>query len=241
MIFLLTIILFVNLIYCLYSFTSYLNPGSIFGAGFLLATLMCIWYYSEWNINTLHTETFFIIAMGVPIFTLVCKLVDKPKVYIGETSIKYNFSNKFLWLCIIYQVVVAILTIRALMQVTDTTDLTLALTMFREQKTDESDTYKLPFLIRNLAFLAQALGYYFSYVSARMLVEKKSRKQMSLAFLIFTLGTIISLRGGSRGEFVLNIIGFAISFHLFKIKLAHKKIKLEMRKLINYGLLGVIL
>ena len=239
--FLLTIILFVNLIYCLYSFTSYLNPGSIFGAGFLLATLMCIWYYSEWNINTLHTETFFIIAMGVPIFTLVCKLVDKPKVYIGETSIKYNFSNKFLWLCIIYQVVVAILTIRALIQVTDTTDLTLALTMFREQKTDESDTYKLPFLIRNLAFLAQALGYYFSYVSARMLVEKKSRKQMSLAFLIFTLGTIISLRGGSRGEFVLNIIGFAISFHLFKIKLAHKKIKLKIRKLINYGLLGVIL
>lgn len=241
MIFLLAIILFVNFIYCLYSFASYLNPGSMFGAGFLLASLMCIWYYSEWNINNLHSETFFIIATGVPIFTLVCKLVDKPKVYIEETSVKYNFSNKFLWLCIIYQVIVSFLTIRTLMQVTGSTDLTLALTLFREQKTDESDTYKLPLLVRNLAFLAQALGYYFSYVSARMLVEKKTYKQTSLAFIIFALGTIISLRGGSRGDFVLNIIGFVIFLHIFKIKLVHKKIKLKFRKLIKYGVLGVIL
>lgn len=241
MIYLLAIILFVNFVYCLHGFSTYLNPGSIFGAGFFLASLMCIWYYSEWHLNLLHLETFFILGIGVPLFTIVCKVVDKPTVYIRNSVVEYNFSIRFLWLCIIFQILVFIITIRALMQVTGSSELSLALTMFREQKNDEEEAYQLPLITRNLAFLAQVLGSYFSYISARMITEKKPKKQICLALLIFALGTIISLRGGSRGDFVLNLIGFLMFYHLFEIKLAHKKVKINIKKLIKYSFLGVLL
>ena len=86
---LLVVFFILNLLYSIWRFKVLVNPATLFGLGFAIAGVMCMYFYSKWQMDRFRTDTFYVFFIGTLLYTLTCVLL-KPKTrdYISKEDIE---------------------------------------------------------------------------------------------------------------------------------------------------------
>lgn len=86
----LVVFFILNLLYSICKFKVLVNPATLFGLGFVIASFMCLYFYDEWVMQSFKTETFNIFIIGTLLFTGTCSLLCQKK---GKYICKENIDD----------------------------------------------------------------------------------------------------------------------------------------------------
>lgn len=85
----LVVFFLLNLLYSIWKFKVMINPATLFGLGFAIAGVMCMYFYDEWIMKTFRTDTFYVFFIGTLLFTGTCALMcPKTSDYISKEHIE---------------------------------------------------------------------------------------------------------------------------------------------------------
>lgn len=239
MIELLFIIILINFCFGLRYSTIKANPITIYSAGFLIASIICLIYKKEWQMDTFHIDTFILIGGGISVFSLFSYITYqhlKSKLRNKKLNlIRLQLPSKYIILLIIINIITHYLIYKQIISYSFTDDLGDAIASIdRDFKRGDSE-FELPLLLRNLRFLLECFCYFFMMVLARHLTVYKIDRfslLLSLYILISFFGGFLS---GSRGGSMTMILYFGICYYCIKsrIKSSRKTEKINYFKLIS--------
>ena len=228
-------IILLNFLYGLFRFGSRINPVTILTAGFLVESIVCLLYKSEWGLESFQLKTLILVGGGITVYTCVCALVNRysrPKSVVFLENELWTIKTIYLWVFLVANAVIQYLVYKYTLAYSGGSDLGAALAEIdREAKFGETE-FQLPIVLRNLWFLFSCLNYCILLQLARLLISKKTNKKfwLMLAFAIVSfMGGFLS---GSRNASVSMIVFFIACYTvLLTKKYGKKKLKISFRKI----------
>lgn len=236
-------IILLNFLYGLFRFGSRINPVTILTAGFLVESVVCLLYKSEWGLESFQLKTLILVGGGITVYTCVCALVNrysKPRTVVFLDNEFWTIKTNYLCVFLVANVVIQYLVYKYTLAYSGGSDLGTALAEIdREAKFGESD-FQLPIVLRNLWFLFNCLTYCMLLQLARLFISKKVNKKfwLMLAFTIvsFMGGFLSGSRNASVSMFVFFIACYMV---LLTKKYGKKKLKISFRKIFIFTLAAV--
>lgn len=235
---------------------SILVPSIILNGGMCVATFFAILFYKEWDMQNMSYDTFFIIVGGCTLFTFVSTNIIKKNQIDYEVSFKQeiqlfsqvfrvNNLNRFLKICIVLQIMVAILKIHYY-RIAFGGNLELSELLFASRMNffDEDSIKVFPFWFSNIMQLFTALSLFLYILIIYSFLTKSSVKIKILISLNIILQLVSSIFDGARGGVASSIALLAfISLHKYFVFIGSRKLKFRyiLRLLIVAGCLMSLL
>lgn len=206
MIILLSLILFLNLIYAHKIFKDWIAPPLLLGYGMFAASLIATLYYNEWQMSSMLFMSVLILGGGPLLFTIICNFFNKQG---SHSFVKYNIDISKLKNPLIVLNLLAVINIVLkikLYQNAFGSFLNFSELIFAARMDGWSgeNTFRFP----QIVIWITAISTYFSYISAWLLAycfitkQKENRiiKQLTLIHLF-----IVSFDGllyGAKGSMI---------------------------------------
>lgn len=198
-------------------------PIVLFLFGFLLASIILLTRYNEWEVSTLHKNTVGIIVIGGIIFLISSEFTKK--IYLKNNKTSYLFFvsktpviiDKWkLYAYLIYEVIVLFTTIIILRQHTGGISFSSMASTYYNMLIS-GDTAYFPKWIVYSRGIIEAGSYWFAYVISKNIICKQCKPVLEVLIVLVSL--FISLTYGSRGGVVDVIIAFSIMFLIQKYEM----------------------
>lgn len=188
-----------------------LSPAMIFTASFAVSCFWALLYKEKWNLY-LHWNTFLVIFLGVLGFSIVCFIVNSfynNMVSIDEDGFSENVEYQVNFWKMVFTILIELLsivyTIHVVKVIVPGGSLSDSIYEYRSKVINPILSSSLPALPGVLIFLrlvTDALGYYFAFLLARLMILQKKTNIMFI--IIIGLSIANSLLLGSRtGSFTL--------------------------------------
>ena len=102
-------IILLNFLYGLFRFGSRINPVTILTAGFLVESIVCLLYKSEWGLESFQLKTLILVGGGITVYTCVCALVNRysrPKSVVFLENELWTIKTIYLWVFLVANAVI---------------------------------------------------------------------------------------------------------------------------------------
>ena len=224
------------------------SPPNILLLGFIFSTIFAILNIDTWNFN-MGYRTFFVILLGILGFILgfyiFFYIFYRNNYIISKMNKNYpRISNVKMIIYIIIQVVALIAVYNAVTYVASMygggDSLGEEIFLYRTALITKSDDFvRLPTIVTTLYDFSYYCTYYIIYILLnRYYIEKKIQK-IYLVSIFITVSTALLL--GNRGDTIFLVLGFFIIKYIFEMRENSWKIKINIKIITKYALLGVLL
>ena len=211
------------------------TPQFLFIIGFILEVFYSFSYVDMYDIH-LKGDTMLVLVLGMVVFVVISNIISNHYKKKWMANNEYGLQTKDVLcnaeplkyvLCIVISIVAILLTIRFLLSINSSSVLK-AMYSYRAEVLGYSSAkgikMSVPFLVRIFRRFCIASGYFFSYILAYQIVNKKKK------YRILTIANIVlsiicdSLLGGRKGAIGI-VFSFLIMYYIMsgnKIKWKHK-------------------
>ena len=202
-----------------------LTPSFIYTASFCLSTIWALLYAQKWNLN-LHLNTFLVLFLGALEFSVIaylCSILYPSswlKSPITDTESPHYEIRTWKIVCVVvFEILVILITLKTVRSIIPGGSLSQAIYSYRSQVIDPVKSLRLkPFpeyVVLSRAF-SDAIGYFFSYLTAKGLII--SKKVYIKYLLPFILSIVNSMLLGSRGGTIMLLIAALVYVYSLYMK-----------------------
>ena len=202
-------------------------PSFIFCLSFVFCVAWAIGYSKIWELDTLHSNTFFVIVGGVSEFIFVGYIVQiffeqiKSKKYLNENfKIEEIYVNKEIkTICLLFSILTLYLCLKFVIRAVNGSwkNVAVAVAKFDRINKFSNVNLELPRIVGTLKLIVNAMVYWYVYVLINNYLIQKKVDIVSL--LIVIVSSLVTMAVGGRNG-VLNII---LAFVSIGYLLARKK------------------
>lgn len=217
-----------------------LRPEILYVAGFIPASFLALFYVKKWNLN-LANQTLGVLIGGAAlfgitsIFTYMLLSLKKPrayKIYSVSDDFKVPYVEKWkLVFFILFQILVLLWIIRALLRVGNTSQLSQAIYYYRYTTTFTDETIQLPTLLVYSRVFCIAAGYVWVYLLILGILNK-NRKNFLLLIINLVFCCIINMMFGSRTGIIQLFFAAMIQYYMILGKRSGWKNKFEIKNVV---------
>lgn len=231
------IILLWNFLYGFLKQNPRLNPITIFSGGFFAASIVCLFYVREWNLDTFHFSTVILLGGGVSIFSLTCLWVNarfgmKYSIkMVGETD--YNVKTPLLVLLFVIDVAVQYWYYIDTLSHSGSKNLGEALIELNIDTFKNEIIYEAPLFLRNLRLLFEAITYFMIVILANLLVDKQYKK-VTFPILFAIAGFMGGFMSSSRSGSMNLLFFFAVAYTMIVAKKREQILRMTFKRILQY-------
>ena len=242
LVYLLFILLFLNLWIIYQKTKDVICPPFLFGSGLCVASFVELFYIKEWDLQNLEFRTFWIIIVGVYLFSITYFLLMSFQRSKKQSTISVSFDNSvvlrksyariniFLMLSVFLQLFVIYIKLKTQVAVFGSLlSFEQLLAEANASTIGERDVITYPTIYYYLAGFCKAFFYYYSFFLVTIILDKTNKYKINLPLLIanIMLGLFLVILNGNRGSvvellFVLIILYVSRYVLIYKHRLSYK-------------------
>lgn len=200
-----------------------LAPSFLFTASFVFSCFFATLFAQKWNLGP-DIRTFLVIFLGCLEFIVISGVV---KYFYGKSSDATTLrrldiyeetwtmiSTWKIYLIIFFEIITILITIKSLISITGTGNLSDAMYAYRRQLLFADDTQLIPSYVTLLRRFTSASGYFFGYLFIRKyLIEKKAD---FLLLIVIIVSGYCNILLGARTDAVVLVLGLWGYYYMYK-------------------------
>lgn len=216
---------------------SLVSPSLLFCTGFVIAVIFCSAFADSWGYQ-MSVNCAMVISVGSIIFVVAAMITDpfidaiirrrKPQSTTASLKDVQQASYLVLILLAFFQLLMVVLTLKALLDMSGTNSLTDAILSYRYDATYSPTGALLPTPIRQLRYLCIFGMPYLTYLMSAAILQRKNLKYILLLAVNIIISFALNIIVGSRTTGVELIICGLITFLLLKQSFGTKRFNLQL-------------